>query len=55
MISGVEHAIRCEDFFDFLKNELPALLEGIHLREREELIFQHDGALRIFRSGYVTY
>jgi len=28
----------------FLENELPALLKDIPLREREELIFQHDGA-----------
>lgn len=31
-------------YADFLENELPALLEDVPLREREELIFQHDGA-----------
>ncbi|KYN18781.1 hypothetical protein ALC57_08895, partial [Trachymyrmex cornetzi] len=33
-----------ETYVDFLENELPALLEDVPLREREELIFQHDGA-----------
>lgn len=31
-------------YAEFLENELPALLEDVPLREREELIFQHDGA-----------
>ncbi|XP_067204331.1 uncharacterized protein [Linepithema humile] len=31
-------------YAEFLENELPILLEDIPLRERETLIFQHDGA-----------
>ncbi|KYQ47159.1 hypothetical protein ALC60_13791 [Trachymyrmex zeteki] len=33
-----------EVYTDFLENELPALLENISLRERRELIFQHNEA-----------
>jgi len=33
-----------EIYVDFLENELLAFLEDVPLREREELIFQHDGA-----------
>lgn len=31
-------------YADFIENQLPILLEDIPLRERETLIFQHDGA-----------
>ncbi|KYN04667.1 hypothetical protein ALC62_04460 [Cyphomyrmex costatus] len=33
-----------QTYAGFLENELPILLEDVPLREREELIFQHDGA-----------
>lgn len=33
-----------EIYARFLENELPGLLEDVSLRERQELIFQHDGA-----------
>ncbi|XP_071642155.1 uncharacterized protein [Temnothorax longispinosus] len=33
-----------EVYARFLEHELPGLLEDVPLREREELIFQHDGA-----------
>jgi len=31
-------------YAEFIENQLPHLLEDIPLRERETLIFQHDGA-----------
>src|SRR5436190_4754 len=33
-----------EIYVNFLENELPALLEDVPLRDKVELIFQHDGA-----------
>ncbi|KYN07050.1 hypothetical protein ALC62_01979 [Cyphomyrmex costatus] len=33
-----------EMYVEFLENELPALLKDVPLRDREQLIFQHDGA-----------
>jgi len=32
------------NYRDFLENQLPVLLENMPLRERAQLIFQHDGA-----------
>jgi len=33
-----------ETYADFLRNQLPILLENVPLRARETLIFQRDGA-----------
>jgi hypothetical protein len=33
-----------EEYEAFLRNQLPPLLEDIPLRERERMIYQHDGA-----------